>query len=125
MQEIIETKQAPAPIGPYAQAIRAHGFIFTSGQIALDPATGQIAGADIATQTRQVMKNLSAILEAAGSTLSGIVKTTVYLTNLEDFPGFNREYGECLGGAKPARATVQVSRLPKDALVEVEAIALA
>ena len=125
MQEIIETKSAPSPIGPYSQAIRANGFIFVSGQIPLDPLTGGIAGGDITVQTRQVMRNVTEILAAAGSGLDKIVKTTVFLTNLEDFPRFNQVYGEFLGTAKPARATVQVARLPKEVSIQMDAIALA
>jgi 2-iminobutanoate/2-iminopropanoate deaminase len=125
MREIIETAQAPRPIGPYAQAIRANGFIFVSGQIPIDPATGSVSGGDIEAQTRQVMKNLAAILEAAGSGLGNIVKTTVFLANLDEFPRFNQIYGEYLGEAKPARATVQVARLPREVLLQVDAVALA
>jgi 2-iminobutanoate/2-iminopropanoate deaminase len=124
MREIIETKNAPAPIGPYSQAIRANGFIFVSGQIPLDPATGAVVQGDIIDQTRQVMNNLAAILESAGSGLAKIVKTTVFLTDLEHFARFNQVYGEFLGEAKPARATVQVSRLPREVLLQVDAIAL-
>jgi len=124
MREIIETRNAPAPIGPYSQAIRANGFIFVSGQIPLDPASGAVVQGDIVDQTRQVMNNLAAILESAGSGLAKIVKTTVFLTDLEHFARFNQVYGEFLGEAKPARATVQVSRLPKEVLLQVDAIAL-
>ncbi len=125
MHERIETEQAPRPIGPYSQAIRAGDFIFVSGQIPIEPATGLIAENDAAGQTRQVMANIAAILEAAGGSLHGIVKTTIYLTDLDDFAEVNRVYAECMGEAKPARATVQVSRLPRDVRVEIEAIALA
>ncbi len=125
MHEQIETEQAPRPIGPYSQAVRAGGFIFVSGQIPIDPATGLITGHDAAGQTRQVMANVAAILEAAGSNLGRIVKTTIYLTDLDDFTETNRVYSECMGDAKPARATVQVSRLPRDVRVEIEAVALA
>jgi 2-iminobutanoate/2-iminopropanoate deaminase len=124
MREIIETRNAPAPIGPYSQAIRVNGFIFVSGQIPLDPATGLVVPGDIVDQTRQVMNNLAAILESAGSALAKIVKTTVFLADLDHFPRFNQVYGEFLGEAKPARATVQVSRLPREALLQVDAIAL-
>jgi 2-iminobutanoate/2-iminopropanoate deaminase len=124
MREIIETGNAPAPIGPYSQAIRANGLIFVSGQIPLIPDSGAIAPGDIADQTRQVMNNLAAILQSAGSGLSRVVKTTVFLTDLDQFARFNQVYAEFLGEAKPARATVQVSRLPKEVLVEVDAIAL-
>jgi 2-iminobutanoate/2-iminopropanoate deaminase len=125
MREIIETKSAPNPIGPYSQAIRANGFLFVSGQIPIDPATGAVVAGEIAVQTQQVMNNLAAILAAAGSGLNQIVKTTVFLTNLDDFPRFNQVYGEFLGDAKPARAAVQVARLPKEVLLQVDAIALA
>ncbi len=124
MREIIETKKAPAPIGPYSQAVRAGGFIFLSGQIPLDPVTGAIVEGDIAAQTRQVFRNITAVLEAAGSGLAKVVKTSVFLKNLDDFAGFNGVYSEFLGDAKPARSTVQVSRLPKEVLVEIEAVAL-
>ncbi len=125
MREIVETKKAPAPIGPYSQAIRANGFLFVSGQIPIDPATGSLVTGGIEEQTRQVLKNLSAILEAAGSGLSKVVKTSIFLTNLDDFARLNQVYGEFLGEFKPARSTVQVSRLPKEVLVEIEAVALA
>ena len=125
MREIIETKAAPSPIGPYSQAIRTNGLVFISGQIPIHPETGLIVEGDIEAQTRQVMKNLSAILHAAGSGFDKVVKTTAFLSNLDDFAGFNRIYGEYFGEAKPARATVQVARLPKDVLLEIEAIAIA
>ncbi len=124
MKEIIETEGAPLPIGPYSQAVRAGQFVFVSGQIPIDPAAGSPVGGDISDQTRQVMKNLAAILDAAGSSLDRVVKTTVYLARMDDFPRFNQVYGEYLGGSKPARATVEVSRLPKDVLLQVDAIAL-
>jgi 2-iminobutanoate/2-iminopropanoate deaminase len=123
MREIIETRDAPAPIGPYSQAVRANGFVFISGQIPIDPVSGQLVEGGVAAQSHQVMKNLSAILKAAGIGLGNVVKTTVFLTNLDDFSVFNRAYGEYFADAKPARATVQVARLPREALVEVEAIA--
>ncbi len=125
MQERIETGRAPAPIGPYSQAIRAGGFVFLSGQIPLDPATGAIVTGDISAQTRQVLKNLSAVLEAAGSSLAKVVKTSVFLKNLDDFASFNSVYAEFLGEAKPARSTVQAARLPREVLVEIDVIALA
>jgi 2-iminobutanoate/2-iminopropanoate deaminase len=124
MKSFIHSKEAPDPIGPYSQAIRANGFIFVSGQIPIDPATSAVVTGGIVEQTRQVMKNLAGILGAAGSSLENVVKTTVFLADMEDFPRFNQVYGEFLGDARPARATVQVSRLPKDVLVEVEAIAM-
>jgi 2-iminobutanoate/2-iminopropanoate deaminase len=123
MREIIETKSAPAPIGPYSQAIRVNGFVLVSGQIPVVPDTGQVVEGGIAAQTHQVLKNISAILEAGGIGLGNVVKTTVFLTNLDDFASFNKIYGEYFGDVKPARATVQVARLPKEVLVEVEAIA--
>jgi 2-iminobutanoate/2-iminopropanoate deaminase len=124
MREIIQTAKAPAPIGPYSQAIRANGFVFVSGQIPVDPATGQVVEARIEVQTHQVMENLSSILKAAEIGLENVVKTTAFLSNLGDFPGFNRVYEEYFAAVKPARATVQVARLPKEVLVEVEAIAV-
>jgi 2-iminobutanoate/2-iminopropanoate deaminase len=123
MREIIETKNAPAPIGPYSQAVRVNGFVFVSGQIPVRPDSGSVVEGGIAEQTHQVMKNLRAILNAAGLGLENVVKTTVYLLNLDDFSEFNQVYGEYLSDIKPARATVQVTRLPKEVLVEVEAIA--
>ena len=125
MYEQIETERAPLPIGPYSQAIRASGFIFVSGQIPMDPETGALVAGKAGDQTRQVVKNLAAILEAAGSGLPRMVKTTIYLTNLDDFSEVNRVYAECLGDVKPARATVEVSRLPRNARVEIEAVAVA
>jgi 2-iminobutanoate/2-iminopropanoate deaminase len=125
MQERIETNRAPAPIGPYSQAIRAGGFIFLSGQIPIDPATGSIVAGDIEVQTRQALKNLAAVLDAADSGLAKVVKTSIFLQNLDDFARFNQVYAEFLGDAKPARSTVQVARLPKEVLVEIEAVALA
>jgi 2-iminobutanoate/2-iminopropanoate deaminase len=125
MREIIETSGAPSPIGPYSQAVRGNGFIFVSGQIPVHPDLGIVVGFDIETQTRQVMQNLAAILKAAGVGLDKVVKTTVFLSNLDDFSRFNRIYEEYFGEAKPARATVQVVRLPKEVLLEIEAIAIA
>ncbi len=114
---------APAAIGPYSQAIKCGEFIFCSGQIPLDPKTGQVVGSDVATQTERVLENLRGILEAAGSGLFQIVKTTVYLKNMEDFPAMNEVYAKYCPVDPPARATVEVSRLPKDVLVEIECIA--
>ncbi len=125
MKEIIETEGAPQPIGPYSQAVRAQGFLFVSGQIPIDPSTGSPVLGDIAVQTRQVMANLAAILTAAGSGLDKVIKTTVFLADIDDFPRFNQVYAEFLGNSKPARATVEVSRLPKEVLLQVDAIALA
>jgi 2-iminobutanoate/2-iminopropanoate deaminase len=125
MPDIIETKSAPAPIGPYSQAVRANGFLFVSGQIPIQPESGFVVQGDISAQTRQVLRNLAAILEAAGSSLQKVVKTTIYLTNLDDFSRLNQVYAEYLGEVKPARATVQVARLPREVLVEIEAVAVA
>jgi 2-iminobutanoate/2-iminopropanoate deaminase len=125
MQKIIETPKAPRPIGPYSQAVQANGFIFVSGQIPIDPETGQISDGGIEAQTHLAIRNISAILEAAGAGLNRVVKTTVFLANMDDFAKFNRIYEEYFGGIKPARATVQVTRLPKEALLEIEAVALA
>jgi 2-iminobutanoate/2-iminopropanoate deaminase len=124
MIEIVVSKSAPAPIGPYSQAVRANGLIFVSGQIPVRPDTGSIVEGGIAEQTHQVMQNLIAILDAAGTRIENVVKTTVYLSNLDDFSGFNQVYGEYFRDIKPARATVQVARLPKEVCVEVEAIAV-
>jgi len=124
MRERIETNKAPAPIGPYSQAIKANGFVFVSGQIPLDPATGSLVAGDVAAQTHQVMRNLAAVLEAAGSSLAKVVKTTIFLKDLGDFARVNEIYGEYVGESRPARATVEAARLPRDAGVEIEAIAL-
>jgi len=121
---VVHTDSAPKAIGPYSQAIVANGFVFCSGQVALDPATGALDPGYIDGQTRQALANLKAVLEAAGSSLSRVVKTTVYLTNMNDFAAMNAVYAEVFAGHAPARATVEVSRLPKDALVEVDAVAL-
>jgi 2-iminobutanoate/2-iminopropanoate deaminase len=123
MRNIIETTEAPSPIGPYSQAIRIDGLIFISGQIPIDPKTGAIVEGDIRAQTDQVLKNLLAILEASGSDLSKVIKTTVFMINLDDFTKFNVIYENYFGKAKPARSTVQVARLPKEVLLEIEAIA--
>lgn len=125
MREIIQTESAPKPIGPYSQAIRANGFLFVSGQIPIDPATGDVVSGNIEAQTRQVLDNVSAILRAAGSSLEKVIKTSIFLTNLDDFSRMNQVYGNYMGEARPARATVQVSRLPREVLVEIEAVALA
>jgi len=120
---IIHTDSAPAAIGPYSQGVIANGFLFTAGQIALDPATGQVIQGDVAAQTERVMQNLSAVLAAAGASWSDVVKTTVFLHDMADFPRVNEVYGRALGDTKPARSTVQVSALPRGVLVEIEAIA--
>ncbi len=124
--DIIATDAAPAALGPYSQAIRAGGMTFISGQIPLDPATGELIGdGDVASQTRQVMANLLAVVEAAGHRVGEIVKTTIFLADMGDFGTVNGVYSDALGGHKPARATVEVARLPKDVLVEIDAIAVA
>ena len=126
MKTAISTSQAPAAIGPYTQAIKTGDFIYTSGQVALDPATGQIVSGGIAEQTAQVFENLKAVLAAAGCGLQDVIKTTVFLKNISDFAAMNEVYGRYLaleGAVPPARSTVEVARLPKDALVEIEVIA--
>jgi 2-iminobutanoate/2-iminopropanoate deaminase len=123
--KVIETADAPAPIGPYSQAIQAKGFIFVSGQIPIDPKTGQVVDGGIEVQTRQVIKNISAILRAAGTDLNQVVKATVFLANLDDFVAFNQVYAEYFGKTRPARAAVQVARLPKEVLLEIEVVSLA
>ena len=125
MREVISTKDAPQAIGPYSQAIRANGFVFVSGQIPTDPATQQIIVGDVAAQTERVLKNLAAILKAAGSGLDKVVRSTVYLKNMGDFAAMNEVYGRHFTSAPPARATVEAARLPKDVLVEIDVIALA
>lgn len=125
MRDVIATKDAPQAIGPYSQAIRASGFIFVSGQVAIDPATQQISEGDVTHQTERVLKNLSAILTAAGSRMANVVKTTVFLKNMGDFAAMNEAYGRYFASAPPARSTVEVARLPKDVLVEIDVIALA
>lgn len=123
MPTVISTPNAPQAIGPYSQAIRAGQLIFTAGQVALDPATMQLVAGDIEAQTRQVMQNLAAVLTAAGSSLAQVVKTTVFLQDLNDFARFNAIYAEYFPGPPPARSTVQVSALPKGAQVEIECVA--
>ena len=125
MKEIVHTEQAPKAIGPYSQAIRTNGFVFASGQIPTDPETGQFVAGGIAEQTEQVIKNLSRVLEAAGSGLNRVVKTTVFLVDMEEFAAMNEVYGKFFSEEPPARATVAAARLPRDARVEIEAIALA
>jgi 2-iminobutanoate/2-iminopropanoate deaminase len=119
----ISTDKAPAAIGPYSQAINAHGFIYTAGQVALDPASGKIVEGGIAAQTQRVLDNLTAVLASGGATWADVVKTTVYLADLADFQVMNELYGKHLGAARPARSTVQVAALPRNALVEIDAIA--
>jgi 2-iminobutanoate/2-iminopropanoate deaminase len=121
----VSTDNAPKAIGPYSQAVSANGLIFCSGQIALDPKSGTIVGTTAAEQASQVMKNLAAVLEAGGSTLSQVVKTTIFLKNMADFAAVNEIYAKAMGDHRPARATIEAARLPKDALVEIDCIALA
>jgi len=122
-KQAISTAQAPAAIGPYSQAIRSGNLIFVSGQIPLDPATGQLVEGDAAVQTERVLRNLAAILEAAGSSLARVLKTTVYLKDLGDFGKMNQVYARFLGDCPPARATVEVARLPREVLVEIDLVA--
>jgi 2-iminobutanoate/2-iminopropanoate deaminase len=122
---VVRTSDAPSPIGPYNQAVAASGtFLFTAGQIPIDPKTGQLVGGDIKVQTRQVLSNLSAILAAGGSSLGRVVKTTVFLKNMSDFSGMNEVYAEYFRINPPARSTVEVARLPRDVMVEIDATAL-
>ncbi len=121
--EKIHSENAPKAIGPYSQAIKSGGFVFCSGQTPIDPATGKMVDGEIGPQTRQALVNLQAVLSAAGLPLSAIVKTTVFLKNFRDFPAMNAVYAEVFGNHQPARSTVEVSRLPLDALVEIECIA--
>jgi len=125
VREIIKTERAPAAIGPYSQAVRAGGFVFASGQIALDPSTGEFIAGGVAEQTEQVLRNLSALLEAAGTSLDRVVKTTVFLADMGDFAAMNEVYGHYFESDAPARATVAAAGLPRAARVEIEAIALA
>lgn len=124
MKEIIATDRAPQAIGPYSQAVRAGNLVFASGQIPIDPATGQFVPGGVAEQTEQVLKNLTALFAAAGVGLNQVVKTTVFLADMEDFTAMNEVYGRYFSDAPPARATVQAARLPRDARVEIEAIAV-
>ena len=125
MRDVIATKDGPTAIGPYSQAIRANGFVFVSGQIALDPVTNTLVTGDVAFQTDRVLKNLAGILGAAGTGLEKVVRTTVFLKNMGDFGAMNQVYARHFPSAPPARSTVEVSRLPKDVLVEIDVIALA
>ncbi|MDE2485712.1 MAG: RidA family protein [candidate division NC10 bacterium] len=122
-REAIHTEKAPQAIGPYEQAIKCHGLLFTSGQIALDPATGRLIEGDVSAQTRQVLENLKAVLEAGGSSLGHVIKATVYLTDLDSFAKMNEVYAEYLGRVKPARSTVGVATLPRGAIVEIDLVA--
>ena len=122
--EIVSTKNAPGAIGPYSQAMILNGVVYTSGQVALSPETGEVVGTTIEEQAEQVMKNLGAVLEAAGSSYEKTVKTTCFLADMNDFAAINEVYNEYLGDVKPARACVEVARLPKDVKVEIEVIAV-
>ena len=124
MKTIVATNQAPQAIGPYSQAVKANGFLFLSGQIPLDPVTGQLVYGGVAMQTRQSLVNIKAVLAQEGLTLENVVKTTVFLQNMDDFAAMNNVYAEFFPAAPPARSTVQVARLPKDASVEIEVVAV-
>jgi len=123
-RQVVSTDKAPAAIGPYSQAIKAGGFVFTSGQIPIDPASGKIEASDITGQTEQVMKNLEAVLKAAGSDFSKVVKTTIFLVDLAHFATVNEIYAKRFSKEPPARSCIQVAKLPKDSLVEIEMVAL-
>jgi 2-iminobutanoate/2-iminopropanoate deaminase len=125
MRDVISTNDGPKAIGPYSQAIRANGFVFVSGQVALDPVTNTLVTGDIAFQTDRVLKNLNGILKASGTGLEKVVKATVFPKNMNDFTAMNEVYGRYFSSAPPARSTVEVARLPKDVLVEIDVIALA
>ena len=125
MREVISTKDGPQAIGPYSQAIKADGFVFVSGQVAIGPTTQQVISGDVAAQTERVMRNLTAILKAAGSGLEKVVRSTVFLKSMGDFAAMNEVYGRYFASAPPARSTVEVARLPRDMLVEIDVIALA
>jgi 2-iminobutanoate/2-iminopropanoate deaminase len=123
MLKVISTEDAPAAIGPYSQAIRAGNLVFTSGQLALEPTSGKMVAGGVEAQTRQALENVKAVLAAAGGALDTVVKTTVFIKNMEDFPRINAVYAEYFPANQPARSCVEVARLPKDALVEIEVIA--
>ncbi len=124
-RDVVSTDKAPKAIGPYSQAIKANGFVFISGQVPIDPATGNVIEGDIAQQTERVLNNLAAILQAAGSSVEKVVKTTVFLKNMSDFAVMNETYAKVFKNAPPARSTVEAARLPKDVQVEIDVIALA
>lgn len=124
LKEPVHTSNAPAALGPYSQAIKAGGFVYTSGQIAINPETGEFIGGGIAEQTDRVLKNVAAVLEAAGSSLDRVVKTLVFLADMDDFAAMNEVYAKFFPEAPPARSTVQAARLPRDARVEIETVAL-
>ncbi|MGJ3239730.1 MAG: RidA family protein [Anaerolineae bacterium] len=123
-KQVVQTDRAPAAVGPYSQAIIANGFVYTAGQVALIPGEGKLLDGDVQAQTRQALQNLSAVLEAAGSNLGNVIKTTVFLDNMDDFAKMNAIYAEFFGENPPARSAVEVARLPLGALVEIEAVAL-
>jgi 2-iminobutanoate/2-iminopropanoate deaminase len=125
MRQTISTDDGPKAIGPYSQAIKANGMVFLSGQIPLDPATQQLVAGDVAVQTERVLQNITGILRAAGSSIAQVVKTTVFLKNMNDFAAMNEVYGRHFTDEPPARSTVEVARLPKDVLVEIDVVALA
>jgi len=120
--EIVHTADAPAAIGPYSQGVVANGFLFTAGQIAIDPKSGQVITGDVRVQTERVMTNLAAVIGTVNATWKDVVKTTIFLHDMNDFPAVNEVYGRALGDARPARSTVQVSALPRGVLVEIEAV---
>jgi 2-iminobutanoate/2-iminopropanoate deaminase len=124
MREVVSTTAAPKAIGPYSQAVRAGGLVFVSGQVAIDPITQQVIVGNVAAQTERVLENVSAILRAAGTSLENVVRSTVFLKNMDDFGSMNEVYGRFFKSSPPARSTVEVARLPKDVLVEIDVIAL-
>jgi 2-iminobutanoate/2-iminopropanoate deaminase len=123
MRDVVLTDRGPKPIGPYSQAVRVNGFLFVSGQVALDPKTGEMSKGDVREQTERVLENVKGIVEAAGSKMPHVIKTTVFLKNMNDFTAMNEVYARYFTAAPPARSTVEVARLPKDALVEIEVVA--
>jgi 2-iminobutanoate/2-iminopropanoate deaminase len=123
MKDIVHTDRAPMPIGPYSQAVKSNGFVFVSGQVALDPKSGEFTPLEVRQQTERVLENIKAILEASGASLGHVVKTTVFLKDMNDFTAMNEVYARFFVAAPPARSTVQAARLPKDALVEIDVIA--
>ena len=123
MRDVVLTDRGPKPIGPYSQAVRVNGFLFVSGQVALDPKTGEMSPGDVREQTERALENVKGIVEAAGSKMPHVIKTTVFLKNMSDFAAMNEVYARYFTMAPPARSTVEVARLPKDALVEIEVVA--
>jgi 2-iminobutanoate/2-iminopropanoate deaminase len=123
MRDVVLTDRGPKPIGPYSQAVRVNGFLFVSGQVALDPKTGEMSTGDVREQTERALENVKGIVEAAGSKMPHVIKTTVFLKNMNDFTAMNEVYARYFTAAPPARSTVEVARLPKDALVEIEVVA--